>query len=297
MYNYNVKAKGGFVMKIKYFGTAAAEAVPAFFCSCDVCEKSRQAGGRNIRTRSQALIDGELLIDFPADTYLHIMNYGLDLRNIKACLITHGHDDHIYPYDLMYRQSPVYSVFPNGGVGKVPLDIYITAKSSKELMRVIRKEHLFAKDKAALSVNKIKKFVPFSACGYTVHPLRANHAKSLDPVIYIIEKGGKSLLYAHDTGLFPKDTWDYIEKSGIKLDFVSLDCTSTNREKVKGTHLNLTGCVMIKERLIKNGNADENTVFCLNHFSHNGGYTYDELVPVAQEKGFLVSYDSMEIEF
>ncbi|MGN0443132.1 MAG: hypothetical protein ACI4F5_00775 [Acutalibacteraceae bacterium] len=47
----------------------------------------------------------------------------------------------------------------------------------------------------------------------------------------------------------------------------------------------------------KRSNADENTVFGLNHFSHNGGYTYDELFPIAQEKGFLVSYDSMEVEF
>lgn len=285
------------MMKIKYFGTAAAEAVPAFFCSCPICEKSRESGGRNIRTRSQALIDEELLIDFPADTYLHIMNYGLDLRPVKSCLITHGHDDHLYAYDLTYRKSPVNAKFPNDGIGKVPLDVYLTKKSAKPLFSTLKQDNTFARDPSALTVNIISKFEPFTTAGYTVHPLKANHAKELDPVIYIIQKGGKSLLYAHDTGLFPNDTWKYIEKSGIKFDFVSLDCTSTNREKLKGTHLNLAGCEIIKNRLLENGNADENTIFCLNHFSHNGGYTYDELVPIAQEKGFIVSYDSMEVEF
>lgn len=38
------------------------------------------------------------------------------------------------------------------------------------------------------------------------------------------------------------------------------------------------------------------TVFCLHHFSHNGRLTYDELVPVAKELGFEVSYDTAEFE-
>ena len=51
-------------MKIKYLGTAAAEGVPAIFCRCEVCRKSKAAGGRNIRTRSQSIIDDRLLLDF-----------------------------------------------------------------------------------------------------------------------------------------------------------------------------------------------------------------------------------------
>lgn len=284
-------------MKIKYFGTAAAEAVPAFFCSCPVCEKSRALKGRNIRTRSQALIDDELLIDFPADTYLHIMNYGLDLRNINSLLITHGHDDHIYGYDLIYRKCPHNAIFPNDGVGRVPLEIYGTQKSLKEAMDITEKEKVFEKDPLALKFNIKNKFEPFYASGYKVTPLKANHAEHLDPVIYIIEKDGKTLLYAHDSGFFPDETWNYIENSGFKFDYVSLDCTSTNREKISGTHLSLTGCIKTKERFIDNGLADEKTIFCLNHFSHDGGYTYDELVPVAAEYDFIVSYDSMEVEF
>lgn len=283
-------------MKIKYFGTAAAEAIPAFFCSCDICEKARQAGGKNIRTRSQALIDDDLLIDFPADTYLHIMNYGLDLRPVKSLLITHGHDDHLYPDDLVYRLSPVYAHFPNNSKDKKPLDIYISGKSSKKLLSVFKREKVSIRDRKAHRVHVVKKAETFITAGYTVTALRANHAKKLEPLIYIIQKDRKSILYAHDTGYFFDDTWEYIENSGIKFDLVSLDCTSTNRKSVEGTHMNLTACCMVKDRLIKNNNADEKTVFCLNHFSHNGGYTYDELVPIAEEKGFIVSYDTMEIE-
>ena len=38
-------------MKIKYLGTAAAEAIPALFCTCDVCRKARKVGGRELRLR------------------------------------------------------------------------------------------------------------------------------------------------------------------------------------------------------------------------------------------------------
>ncbi len=60
--------------------------------------------------------------------------------------------------------------------------------------------------------------------------------------------------------------------------------------------MNLINCENTKQELIRLGCADENTVFVLNHFSHNGGYTYDELNPLAQKMGFIVSYDGMEIE-
>ena len=56
-------------MKFRFLGTAAAEGIPALFCECAVCKEAREKGGRHIRTRSQALIDDDLLIDFNADSY------------------------------------------------------------------------------------------------------------------------------------------------------------------------------------------------------------------------------------
>lgn len=69
-------------MKIKYLGTAAYEGVPALFCNCEVCKKSRAAGGKNIRTRSQAVIDDKIMIDFNPDTVTHTLNYGIDWEKI-----------------------------------------------------------------------------------------------------------------------------------------------------------------------------------------------------------------------
>lgn len=280
-------------MKIKIYGTCAAEGFPGMFCSCPVCEKARTLGGKNIRTRSQALINDDLLIDFPADTYLHILNYGLDLRPVKACLITHGHDDHLYPYDLQYRMHG-YAYFPDEDK-KEPLSVYSTAASGEEMCRVLAIENITERKAKAISINTIEKFKPTNIEGYIVTPLPADHARKLDPVIYIIQKDGKSILWAHDTGYFLPETWEYIEKSGIVFDFVSLDCTSILNDNAYGNHMGLKACGDVKERLLKT-NADDKTVFIVNHFSHNGGLCYDELVPVAGEMGFEVSFDGIEFE-
>lgn len=280
-------------MKLKYYGTCAAEGIPALFCSCEVCEKARRLGGRNIRSRTQALINDDLLIDFPADTYMHTINYGLDLRKVKACLITHGHEDHLYPLDFLYRTKP-YGYFPNNDKGKEPLDIYSTALSGDEIRKAFASAMIYEKDEKAVKYHKVEYFQQYDIAGYRVTPLRANHAPELDPAIYIIEKDNKTILYGHDTGYFCKDTWEYIENSDIKFDLVSLDCTNILDDDYE-YHMGLKRCSEVKERLLKK-NADDKTIFVLNHFSHNGGLIYDELVPIAKELGFITSFDSMEIE-
>ena len=84
-------------MKFTYLGTAAAEGFPAIFCNCKFCNRARQIGGKNIRTRSQALINDDFLLDIPSDTYAHSLNFDVRLDKIKYLLITHSHSDHFSP--------------------------------------------------------------------------------------------------------------------------------------------------------------------------------------------------------
>ena len=86
-------------MKLKYLGTAAAEGVPAVFCECETCKYARKHGGKNIRTRSQVIIDIKIRIDFPADTYMHFLKFDIPLYAVKSRIITHFHQDHLYVDD------------------------------------------------------------------------------------------------------------------------------------------------------------------------------------------------------
>jgi len=275
-------------VKFQYLGTAAAEGWLAIFCACENCERARKLGWRNIRTRSQAIIDDKLLIDFPPDTYMHVLQYGLDLSKIESCLITHNHEDHLYPDEFLNRTEGFAHI-----ENKVPLKIYGTEPTRSKIARYVDLESLTRS--GTISFICISPFVPFNAGGYEIIPLKANHSAELEPVFFIIGDGEKTVLYAHDTGYFPDETWRYLEEHRPYFNFVSLDCTLVIK-KCRHGHMGIDTALEVKERLIELSCADKDTVFCLNHFSHNGDLIYDELVPVAEKHGFLVSYDGMTLE-
>ncbi len=274
-------------MKLKYLGTAAAEGAPAFFCNCDNCKRVALLGGKNIRTRSQAIIDGDLLIDYPSDTYWHFIDNNIDMLGIKNLLITHTHDDHIYAPDLQYTRT---------GFSKPPVDWHgVTVWGSKDLIPLINS--YVKNSNGFFRYSEIVAFNTYTVGDYNVTPLKAYHGTE-NPFIYIVEKQGKSILYAHDTGEFPKETLEYLEKSNIKLNAVSLDCTFSNYEGFDTYgHQGIGVNKLTRKQLIEIGVADQNTKFILNHFSHNRkGVVYEDFLPIAQKAGFLVSYDGMEVE-
>ena len=88
-------------MKISFLGTAASEGWPSLFCQCEACKRARSAGGRNIRTRQQVLLNDDLLLDFGPDTLMHVNQQMIDLSRIHDVLVTHAHSDHFYPEDMM----------------------------------------------------------------------------------------------------------------------------------------------------------------------------------------------------
>lgn len=121
-------------MKIQYLGTAAAEGIPAIFCECETCKRTKLLGGKNIRTRSQAVIDGRILIDFPADTYAHYLKWNIPLDKIKACIITHSHSDHLYPAEIQIRSAG----FAHINSGK-PLTFYAAESGYNMLADAVKK--------------------------------------------------------------------------------------------------------------------------------------------------------------
>jgi len=277
-------------MKIQFLGTAAAEGIPAIFCTCENCKKSWQAGGRNIRTRSQALIDDQLLIDFPADTYTHILTHQVSMPQVHSCLITHSHQDHLYELEIAMLKK---------GFAHMPDDYHLTFYGTElvndQVLPII--ENKLEPDPMA-SFQIVKPFISFRAGNYSVTPLPAIHDPKSGPVFYQISDGRKTLLYAHDTHYFQDSVWDYWKNERPHFDLVSLDCTNACRPLTYVGHMGLSENSQVRKRMLEEGYADEHTIFVSNHFSHNGTHVmYDEFSPIAQEAGFLTSYDGMTIEF
>ncbi len=289
-------------MKLTYLGTAAAEGIPAMFCNCAVCRKAKELGGKDIRSRSQALINDDLLIDFGPDVYWHVCRYGLDLAKIRTLLITHAHEDHYTPSELCYRKKPFSYLIGDKEADNYDfptLDIYLSQGSYDYEGVRYQQEQELADGKAPMAYHIVRAFEPFQAGQYTVTPLTANHAPGFEALIYLISDGQSTLLYAHDTGLFPEETLDYLARTKPRLDFVSLDCTgmASGHNTGGGKHMNLERNKTTREALEACGCADAHTVWCCNHFSHNGKSNHDELVSIMAKERFLVSFDGMEAAF
>ncbi len=265
-------------MYITYQGTAAAEGVPAVFCDCEHCRFARAAGGKEIRMRSGALIDGKLKIDFGPDAYAQSLRFGHCYVPVEHVLITHSHSDHFAVMDLACIHPP-YSH------REKPLTVYGDA-------RVEEKIRPFLKE-GEMAFVRLKPFETVSVGEYAVTALQAVHAvgSGEEPLFYLIERDGKSILYAHDTDLFTDEDMEFLKNRHI--DLISLDCTNGILDLDYIGHMGITENHEMRARLLANGAADEHTVFVANHFSHNGLVAYEEMLK--RLDGFVVSYDGLTL--
>ena len=270
-------------MKLHFLGTAAAESLPATFCECEICKTARARGGREIRSRSQALINNKILIDLPCDTLYHALREGINLSKTDHCIITHTHGDHFYPKEL-YNLKPgcaynrnVMQLYGNSSVGETAAGIE-------------------ASTKGMLKFNKVEPFKPFHIDDIKITALKARHG-STDPYFYMLEDGQSALLYAHDTDIFPEETWEYLRSTGVVFNAVSLDCTEGAHEELSyHGHMCFGRNVICRDRMIEYGLVNSETKFILNHFSHNGlNANYKELCELAAPLGFSISHDGMII--
>ncbi len=283
-------------MKIRYWGTAAAEGIPALFCDCEVCKEAREKGGRYVRMRAQVMLDNSLLVDFGPDTYANSVRFRFDLSSVKDVLITHVHADHFYPTDLFCRQMSM------GRVLSTPL---LTLHGSEDVRDIAMRtwsvtapadpDRLLQQKRVAF--HEMQPFETYSIGDFQVTPLPARH-NTAHPHVYIFEKNGKTLFLYNDSGYLCDEAMAFLKQKGIRFDLVSYDCTYGAQDAGESSrHMGIPNNVEMQRRFIHNGNYKENTVSVITHFSHNTPTVgYGDMVKIAQSHGFTLAYDGLEIE-
>lgn len=270
-------------MKLTYLGTAAAEGFPAVFCNCAYCNRARELGGKNIRTRSQSLINDDLLLDLPADTYSHFLQNGISGDMVRYLLITHSHLDHFYPAELEMR----HGAFAHNM--RVPqLQIFCGRGAYDQLQAVIGAQQ-------GISATLVRAYEKICVGDYEVIPLPARHFAGDDALIYVI-RGEKTVLYAHDTGYLYDEVLDYIEKEQLYFDLISLDCTNVDIPIADtGSHMGIPNIEKLLVKLTEIRAIDGKTVKYINHFSHNANPIHSVLEDRVKDMNLLVSYDSLQV--
>lgn len=280
-------------MRFMYLGTAAAEGWPAVFCQCAFCREAERLGGKNIRTRSQALINDDLLIDLPPDTYLHKLTHRLDLTRVQHLIITHNHMDHFYPQELTVRGSGYSPVMT------CP-DIHIyCAQETKEQFDRCENGELDKASADAMHWHILSPFEPVQASSYRITPLPAHHmGPGHQPFVYHIEDAeGKSVFYLHDSGYYEPAVWEYLKALKKPADLISFDTTSGEIDThFGGGHMGVPDVIRLKQEMEAIGLADAHTHCVMNHFSHNGHLLHHQLEALAHPAGMEVSYDGKLLE-
>ena len=274
-------------MKLQYLGTAAAEGWPALFCNCSACIKAKELGGKEIRRRSGALVNDKILIDFSADLYFAKIDLKLDLSVVRHVLITHAHSAPLYPDNAWCYLPGIANNIPDHGV----MTFYGSAYSKKVFEKCGDLEGSEAGK--CLSFREVKPFETFMVEGIRVTALPADHGCK-ESLMYLLADGEEEWLYAHDTGFFREETWQFLK--GHRLSYVSLDCTNGPLNMDYYGHMGFRENLQVRARMLEEGIADGKTVFICNHFSHNGHMLHYEMEQRMNPEGFEISYDGMVVQ-
>lgn len=277
-------------MKIRYLGTAAAEGFPAAFCNCSSCISARKNLKKELRTRSQLLVDEDLMIDFPPDSYCHAMRFGVDLSAVRYLLVTHSHTDHFYAQEFVNRgykfandlTVPNLEIFGNETVAEVFIE------GTKREMRDCVRSHI--------QTHIIRPYEKFRIGQYEILTLPAHHTPKEEALLYCVRKGDIDLLYLNDTGFVEDACFRFLAQNSVRAQFVSMDCTfADDPSPHSDRHMGFAENERLREKLIKNQIVSENAKYYVTHFSHNSAPLRDRIESEASRRGFTAAYDGMEI--
>jgi len=112
-------------------------------------------------------------------------------------------------------------------------------------------------------------------------------------LLFVIRRGNKRLLWAHDTARLPEATFAAL--TGLALDSAVFDCTHGAALGEFKNHMSIPDVIKTVERLREENAVTPNTCLVANHFSHNGLLLHAELEERFAPFGIAVAYDGLTI--
>jgi phosphoribosyl 1,2-cyclic phosphate phosphodiesterase len=282
-------------MILTFLGTAAAEGYPNPFCRCRNCERARALGGPNLRKRSAALINDDLLIDLGPDLIAASTLHRRSLAGVRYCLQTHAHADHLDPSHFLSR-SPEY------GVPDAPrLHFYASTATLQRASRLLEADLAPGSlldpavgERLNLQIHPIEALQSFPVGPYQVTAFPANHDPAVEPLLYAIEADGRQIFYGTDTAALPEATWRAFHEHQQRFDVVILDHTY-GPDEPSSYHLSARELIEHVERMRAEELLVEDARVFATHLAHAGNPVHLELADFAAQHGYEVAYDGLTL--
>lgn len=268
-------------MVIQLLGTGGADGIPALFSDSRVSQYARAHGGKDIRSRASALVDGVIKLDFGPDTWSQLTRECLDARDWTAIFFTHSDSDHFAIEELQYALHP-FNTFE-----KAEFTIY----GNEVISQRIDERY----PNWPFEVIQTKMFQTVQHAEYKVTPIMARHMQFEEAHNYLIQDGKSTLLYGTDTGIWADQTWEFL--NDFKLDCLVLECSEGFVLTPYNGHLDIEEFREVVTKLRSLGIVDESTKIVTTHHSHNGEATHAELERELCPLGVTIGFDGLKIEF
>jgi phosphoribosyl 1,2-cyclic phosphate phosphodiesterase len=267
-------------MQIRLLGTGGADGIPGLFSNDEVSRYARANGGKDIRTRAAALIDGVLKIDLPPETAMQVVRDGVDPRDWTALIFTHSHEDHCAFSEIQYALYPFVSA------DNLPFSIFANAA----VIGMIKERYPLW----PMELIETRSFESFRHGPFEITPVEANHIEGEDCHNLIVERDGKRLLYATDTGVWTEKTFDYMKST--RLDAMIIECTDGFTPSGYQGHLDVKACLQMVQTLRESGALSDDSPVITTHHSHSGGARHCDLERALNPFGVKPGYDGMVLE-
>lgn len=282
-------------MNLTFLGTSAANAYPEAFCRCQNCQDARSLGGPSLRRRSAALINEDLLIDLGPDIMTAAQIHARPLTNVRYCLQTHAHADHLDPSHLLSR-SPGFGV-----IGAPRLHFYASSATIQHMARTFERD--LSSDSLLdpevceglnLEIHPVEAWQSFRIGPYRVTAVPANHDPPVEPLLFAVQTGQRSIFYGTDTAELSEDTWAAFHRYKLQFDTLILDHTY-GPDEPGGDHLGAHQVIEHAARMRAEGLLAGNGRVFATHIAHEGNPVHPELAAFASRHGYEVAYDGLTV--
>jgi len=279
-------------MKILFLGSGGREFWPSAFCGCRDCTAA-VAGANTHRVGACVLVDDRFLFDLPPNVHTAALRLNTSLAQVQHLFVTHSHQDHFDPCTLAAAgRNPEH-----------PLHLYCNRRVADLLPLYARFNRFFGLEKLGIMMHVLSPFDSVTAgedgAPFELISLRADHDRtgSEDPLLYIFKRNGKTLLYACDTGWFPDETWQEVQKHSF--DLVMLDCALHTVGDCRVGHLSIEHFLAAHERFKSQNLLNPDARFVAHHLAaaHSGDNpSHEMLVERFRPHGVDVACDGLVLQ-
>ncbi len=283
-------------LEFVFLGTSAGEQFPGFWCTCATCQKARELGGRNIRRNSCAWLSPDTLIDFSPDVFTQAERFGVPIVGTRHLIVTHSHEDHLGMFPLGWRRmSPDQELPPPHtviGPRFSPLPT-LHIVGSEAVCRAVGKR-VGEGAASATELHQVEPYRRFELGPMAITPMLANHPDGDGRGYnYVLERDGRTILYALDTGWFLPETQAEIERHQYDLAVIEGTFGYGAEDEC---HMNFRKVAEARRLFREKNLLKPGALFCISHISPHFTPIHDEIAPVMAQQGITVAYDGLRVE-